>query len=239
MIVWDTLKGQKEVPANVGKEEIVLNDHTQPEPVHLRQCFRDPIPELYEAVCLLDQAANAHLEGDHKLAAQFIKQADMPIIKEWIESIWGKASPYVHYRKIVDAPPVIPKKNRRHLRMPNAARKRALIERDGFHCRFCGLPVIRAEVRKELRKFYPQELRWEGTNKTQHAAFETLWLQYDHIVPHSRGGNNDLSNLVITCAACNYGRMSYLLEEVGLIDPFERNLIQSDWDGLERIFKEK
>ena len=204
-------------------------------PDSLQRCFREPIPEFDEAISLLDQAATAHLSGGHALAAKLIAAADIPILKDWTESLWGKNSPYVHYRECPEAPPVIPKKDRLHIRMPNASEKRALIARDGYHCRFCGLAVIRPEVRKELKRHYPKELRWEGTVATQHAAFEAMWLQYDHIVPHSRGGTNDPGNMVITCAPCNYTRMQYLLEEVGLADPFWRVPVRSDWDGLERV----
>lgn len=62
-----------------------------------------------------------------------------------------------------------------------------------------------------------------------------MWVQYDHLVPHARGGNNDLKNIVITCAPCNYGRWNKLVEEVGLRDPRDREPVQSTWDGLERF----
>lgn len=203
----------------------------------LQRCFREPIPEFDEAVTLLDQAATAHLSGEHALAAKLIAAADIPLLKEWTESLWGKNSPYVYYRECPEATPVMPRKDRLNMRMPNASEKRALIARDGLHCRFCGLPVIRSEVRSELKRHYPKELRWGGTNATQHAGFQAMWLQYDHIVPHARGGNNDPENMVITCAPCNYGKMNYLLEEVGLADPFLWEPVKSDWDGLERVMR--
>ena len=49
-----------------------------------------------------------------------------------------------------------------------------------------------------------------------------MWAQYDHLVPHARRGTNELGNLVITCAPCNFGRMEHCLEDVGLIDPRTR-----------------
>nr|WP_255527271.1 HNH endonuclease [Trichocoleus sp. FACHB-46] len=119
--------------------------------------------------------------------------------------------------------------------MPTAAQKHFLHQRDGYHCRFCGVPVIRGEVRDRLRKFYPDALPWGKTNPEQHSAFQALWLQYDHLLPHARGGNNDLENVVITCAPCNFGRGSYTLEEVGLADPRLREPVRSTWDGLERF----
>lgn len=203
----------------------------------LRKCFREPIPEFDAAITLLDQAATAHFSGKHPLAAKLISAADMPILREWTESLWGRHSPYLHYRECLNATPALPRKDRLRLRMPNATEKRALIARDGLHCRFCGLPVIRPEVRNELKRHYPKELRWGGTNATQHAGFQAMWLQYDHIVPHARGGTNDPLNMVITCAPCNYGRMDYLLEEVGLTDPFLWDPVKSAWDGLERVMR--
>jgi 5-methylcytosine-specific restriction endonuclease McrA len=59
-------------------------------------------------------------------------------------------------------------------------------------------------------------------------------VQYDHLVPHARGGGNGLDNIVITCGPCNFGRMERTLEEVGLIDPRTRAPVRSSWDGLER-----
>lgn len=64
-----------------------------------------------------------------------------------------------------------------------------------------------------------------------------MWLQYDHVLPHARGGNNDLSNVVITCAPCNFGRMDKLMEEIGVIDPRTRKAVDTDWDGLERLIQ--
>jgi 5-methylcytosine-specific restriction endonuclease McrA len=62
-----------------------------------------------------------------------------------------------------------------------------------------------------------------------------MWAQYDHILPHSRGGTSELSNMVVTCAPCNFGRMEFTLAEVGLADPRDRAPIRSSWDGLERF----
>lgn len=201
-----------------------------------RRCFRDPIPEIFEAAKYLD-AAESFLSGDMVQTVYLIREADMPEIREWTESIWGKNSPYVHVKKIPDASPYLPKDQRITTRMPTTRQKRALLERDGFRCRFCGAPVIRAEVRAFLHKQFPEALPWGSKNIEQHAAFQAMWVQYDHIIPHAHGGDNNLNNLVITCAPCNYGRMNYLLEEVGLKNPLDFPPVRSEWDGLERILE--
>lgn len=198
-------------------------------------CLRESIAEIAEAAGFLDKAVSAHLQGNRKLADDLIRRADMPEIREWTESLWGRKSPSVKFRMTADAPPSLSKVERIPLRMPSSAEKNALLERDGYHCRFCGIPVIRTEVRNRIRTAYPEALSWGGTNQTQHAAFQAMWVQYDHLVPHARGGSNDLENLVITCAPCNFARMNYCLAEIGLADRRLRQPVRSEWDGLERF----
>lgn len=200
-----------------------------------RNCLRDPIPEIAEAARLLDGAVSAHLAGDFETVRQLIRSADMPSIRAWTESIWGAESPYLQYRPVPDSPPTLPRSARVVLRMPNRDEKQALHARDGYHCRFCGIPVIRKETRRRIAAAYPNEAMWGRKNIDQHSALQAMWAQYDHVLPHSRGGTNDLGNMVLTCAPCNFGRMEFTLGEVGLADPRNREPVRSSWDGLERF----
>ncbi len=200
-----------------------------------RPCLRPAIPEIAVAALYLSDAVTAHLEGDTKRAGELILLADMPVIREWVESLWGKASPYRLYRAVEDTPVVLTKEFRIRARMPSLADKLKLLERDCYCCRFCGVPVVRSEIRQILHKMYPEALPWGRTNGSQHAAFQAMWAQFDHILPHARGGTNDLENVVVTCAPCNFGRMDYTLAELGLCDPRVREPISIDWDGLERL----
>lgn len=62
-------------------------------------------------------------------------------------------------------------------RGPIPARTRYMVlERDGYTCQYCGAKAPRAE------------------------------LHIDHIVPVSKGGTSDMSNLVTACAECNLGK---------------------------------
>jgi 5-methylcytosine-specific restriction endonuclease McrA len=201
-----------------------------------RLCLRPAIPEITLAAEYLDAAISAHMAGDAEKAADLIRAANIPAIRDWVESLWGKASPYLQFRIVLDAPLTQSRAERVALRMPNSEEKRLLLARDGHHCRFCGIPVIRLEIRNRLRKLYPKALPWPtDSNETQHPAFQAMWVQYDHVLPHARGGTNALGNMVITCAPCNFARMNYTLEEVGLADPRLREPIRSSWDGLERL----
>lgn len=199
----------------------------------MKRCFREPIAEIFDAARYLDAAVSAHLQGEQEIAARLFTLANSQEVRSWLESVWGKGSPYVRITKL---PPVEPH-SRVVARMPTAVQIAELHRRDGYHCRFCGIPVIRAEVRKIAVRLYPDVVTWGRTNSSQHAAFQALWAQYDHVIPHSCGGTNDLENLVVTCAACNFGKMSYRLEELQLLDPRDFAPVQSMWDGLERLAK--
>ena len=202
-----------------------------------RLCMREPIPEIALAANLLSDAVDAHLSGKREAADRLIREADMPVLHEWVESLWGKKSPYVMSRKVENPLPHLGRAERYGSRMPGAALQRELLARDSYRCRFCGIPVIRSEVRAKLRTSYEDALRWTArSNLGCHAAFQVMWAQYDHVLPHSRGGRTEIDNLVITCAGCNFGRMEFTLDEVGLLDPRERVPMFADWDGLERIF---
>jgi 5-methylcytosine-specific restriction endonuclease McrA len=206
-----------------------------------RRCMREPIKEIFDAARLLNLAADAHLAGDRPAADTLIRTANIPDVREWTESLWGSraANPdqknYHRFRAIPDAPPRLEGAQRVPVRMPTSAERRIIVERYGRHCVFCGIPLISERVRQAFKRVYPDALPWGRSNPTQHAAFQCMWIQFDHVLPHSRGGDNSLENIVVTCAPCNFGRMQWTLDEVGLIDPRGRPTQRSNWDGLERV----
>ncbi|HUW77243.1 MAG TPA: HNH endonuclease [Candidatus Nanopelagicaceae bacterium] len=51
-------------------------------------------------------------------------------------------------------------------------------------------------------------LFWVGVNIT-----------LDHVTPHRLGGRTDEANLVTSCWPCNYGKMEYTVEQIGIVDP--------------------
>jgi hypothetical protein len=207
----------------------------------MRSCLREPIDAIFEAADLLDQATTAHLDGRRADAESLIRRADMPAIAEWTESIWGKTSPEIHWRLEQDSPlPCLGNAERPLPRMPNRETERRIVMRDGYHCRFCNIPVIPVEVRRKLVQLYPRAARWGRRNSEQHAALQCMWLQFDHIVPNQRGGESSFENIVVTCAPCNFGRMENTIEEMGLLHPLEprdtaRWVEHATWDGLTRL----
>jgi 5-methylcytosine-specific restriction endonuclease McrA len=201
----------------------------------LRRCLREPIAEIEIAAKRVKDAVSSHLRGERDVAEELLRLANDKVVWDWLDSVWGKKTVYNQPRRILASPPVVPKEQRAQPRDPTAETKRLVHQRDGFYCRFCKMPVIRDKIRFAIRREYPEAVPWEGTNSNQHAAFQCMWVQYDHILPHARGGRSDLENVYLTCAACNYGRGNYLLEEFDLIHPGLHDPRQGDWDGLENF----
>jgi hypothetical protein len=108
-----------------------------------RRCLREPISEIADAQALLSKATNAHLAGNRASAAALIAAADMQAIREWTDSIWGRHNASIlRIREVPNAPAMVPVAQRPRPRSPNAVLRRRVIARDGYHCRFCGIPVI-------------------------------------------------------------------------------------------------
>ncbi len=205
-----------------------------------RRCFREPIPEIFDAAERLKAAVAAHFALDRGRCHELIVEADDPMVRAWVAPFLGPIgrNPFIQRRFIPGAPQVLSKNLRSKARMPSSAERAALRQRHGNTCAFCGIPLISAHVRKALGHAYPGAAIWGRMNEDCHAALLCMWLQYDHLLPHSRGGSNSIENLVLACAACNYGRMEYTLEEVGLLDPREQPTFRSDWDGLEPFLRD-
>ena len=81
-----------------------------------------------------------------------------------------------------------------------------LFARDAYKCQFCG--------RKEA------ELRFREC------------LTRDHLIPLSRGGTNDWTNVVTACSTCNTRKGNRLPEECGMqliVTPMEPHFVSLTW----------
>lgn len=191
-------------------------------------------PEIAVAARCLAEAVTAHLEGRVAAADALIRAAEVTAIYGWLKPIWADSKKHLRV-PLGELRPTVAKELRAPVRMPSKAEQEQIHQRDGHSCRFCGMPVVRKEVRDRIRASYPTALRWGRKESEQHAAFQAMWAQYDHLLPHALGGTNALSNVVLACAACNFGRGGYALNDVGVQDPTERPVEVHSWDGLERF----
>lgn len=79
----------------------------------------------------------------------------------------------------------------------------ALFARDGaWRCRYCGEPLImwwQIEQHPDAWYYNPR-LGWEcGWSESSGIYIGEV----DHVIPRSKGGTDDLSNLVLCCQTCN------------------------------------
>lgn len=197
----------------------------------MRDCLIRPIPQVFTAARHLSAALRAHLDGNTEDASSFLVAANDPAVWEFTDIGWGKGCKERHGILMdLRALPCLPLAERPVPRMPTREVEAQVIVRDGYHCRFCGMPVIPKAVRDRFRKLYPVEVPWGATNKDKHAAFQCMGLQFDHVLPNSRGGDSNVDNIVVTCSPCNFGRMEATLDEANLAHPLGRPL-PAKWDG--------
>lgn len=81
-----------------------------------------------------------------------------------------------------------------------------LFARDGYRCQFC--------------------------HRTQADLKHRECLTRDHLIPISRGGDNDWTNVVTACSSCNTRKGNHLPEEIGMIPlqrPTEPHFVHLSW----------
>lgn len=209
----------------------------------LRRCCLPPIEEHYIAASLISEAADFYLAGDHERAKERIIECDMPILHDWSDALWGLKKyvtesefHYIHRRRNDPHKPT--KATEKVPRSQSVILQRELLARDGYHCRFCSMPLVGKQAAGVLRKAYPETIRWGGRNREKHPVLHTMKIEFDHIVPHALGGGDTIENMVVACGPCNCAREDHTLAEYGLHDPRDFPTIKSDWDGLTRIKKD-
>lgn len=137
--------------------------------VTLRSCLRNPIPQVADAARYLDAAVTAHLQGRGALAEELIRAADMDDIRKWTKSIWADSTIHLVAPEIREQP-TLRKELRGKSRMPTGAEKERIHQRDGYNCRFCGMTIIRREIRTRMKAIYPNAVTWGPKEADQHAA---------------------------------------------------------------------
>ncbi len=81
-----------------------------------------------------------------------------------------------------------------------------LFARDGYRCQYCGRTGTELKLRESLTR--------------------------DHVIPLSRGGTNDWTNVVTACSPCNTRKANRLPAEIGmhpLIVPNEPHFVHLSW----------
>jgi hypothetical protein len=117
---------------------------------------------------------------------------------------------------------------------------RSVLERDGYRCRYCDIPVIYTnEVRKLRALFGAENFQMSQSNRIAHGTLRAFYNSFDHVVPLSRGGRTCLDNLVTACYPCNFGKDNFTLSQIRLQSPFSRVPQKTDHDGFITLLRRK
>ncbi len=167
----------------------------------LRRCIKEPIPEILKAWRDMSAAVEAHVRGDAESAARvFGKEGrrrgrpgpgsgngsipDGRSASMTGNTLWSKArgtTPIRFRRKCATERPA-------DFRRASGG---AVLDRDGHRCRYRGIPVVDAEIRKIALRLYPDSVTCGTDERKMHAGFAAMWLRFDHVVPWSHGGGTD------------------------------------------------
>ena len=55
--------------------------------MELKRCFREPIPEIFDAARYLDAAVSAHLQGEYEVAGKLFLLANEPKVRACFGSV--------------------------------------------------------------------------------------------------------------------------------------------------------
>lgn len=79
-------------------------------------------------------------------------------------------------------------------------------------------PRIKRTIPKAPKRELPPALRRSILERYKQCVYcgAKRDLTIDHVVPESRGGTDEVSNLVVACRSCNGRKESYTPEEAGM-----------------------
>ena len=192
-----------------------------------------PKPEwMNKEVDLFISAVEAYIAGNKSLSLEIISQIRSDEITEWYIEHGQMSGRHRKLQLNITPPETIDISLRDPVRSP-AKIQQKVFERDAYHCRYCGGKVISQEFLRSFIKSLNSPLFSRGeTNLSTHGIIHITWPVADHVIPWNKGGRTCLDNLVSSCAPCNYGKDGYMIEQLGIADPFERSAKNSNWDGF-------
>lgn len=182
---------------------------------------------IHHGAELIAVAVTAVLDGDEERAREILRS----IPEEPFRSRWTTAEAEYALRHDPNL--------HRHYEGPTVGKsipraiERAIQERDGWRCRYCGIKVVEPKVLNVLAARFPEVFPKTSKDATTHPAYWGLRYVAEHVVPRASGGQNTEANLCVACWPCNGAKYNCSLEELFLANPFDFDPPPDDeWDGL-------
>ena len=184
------------------------------------------------AINIFEEAVELFILGKRNECLAKLDEINSAEITEWYVE-HGQMSG--RHRKLilkVQFPTSISEDKRDPVRSP-AKIQNEVFKRDGYKCRYCGNKLISQDfLRLFIKKLNSSTFQRGHTNLTTHGIIHIAWPVADHVIPWNLGGRTSLSNLVTSCATCNYGKDGFTIEQLGIENPFLRAEVKDSWVGL-------
>ena len=185
----------------------------------------------YNVTKQIMEKCNNNFPQDGKVAIYADKNAD----------VLEKAAEYLLADKSEEAGFVIQDcysfiSTRRESRSYSAIKQMDQFFKDGFIDRYFGTMLINPGLLRLLSEKLPKEFPYQPHWKTDecHMAYWDYQPTIDHILPITRGGNNESSNLVTTSMKGNLAKKNYTLEQLNWNLYPEGDI--HEWEGLSKLF---
>ena len=191
-------------------------------------------PESEIVLDRMSETADLLIEGKYKEATRSLLEADTPTVVMWYHE-YAQVQKLVLHENGISDPPKAPSRLK-NTKQHKPSTFRQVLQRDCFHCRFCGIRVIVPAARKRIAKLLPGIMKWGDGNLGKHSCM-VLQASPDHVLPKSWGGSNEMSNLVTACYPCQFSRMECRISDCQINNPFHRPPVEDGWDGLMRVLK--
>jgi 5-methylcytosine-specific restriction endonuclease McrA len=183
---------------------------------------------LTESILQFKNSLDLYLAKDFTEMSQSIDS----LRSEEIREFYSKHAIWAFKTRASDKP--IESKTLQKLRMPSLRVRNEVFMRDGYVCQYCTLPVVNTRVFHEFSKSVGTEkFSSEKSDTKANGIVLGFSATIDHVDPFSSGGDSDLNNLVTTCWGCNFGKLNYSIDNLGINDP--RNFpkkVNFTWNGL-------
>lgn len=118
-------------------------------------------------------------------------------------------------------------------RMPTKTIQLRTFERDRWHCRWCGSPVLALSAVRHMHAVVGAAFPHGGKNVNHHGLTLAAGASLDHVVPHALGGTNGEDNLVTACWPCQFARGDDSIDRLGIVNPLDYApaVALPGWDG--------
>ncbi len=112
-----------------------------------------------------------------------------------------------------------------------------VFKRDAWTCRYCNSAVFFTPTLKLLDSLNPGHGYYHPNGKTGAVLdiFQWKWATIDHVIPVSRGGQNNLTNYVTACWKCNLTLNDKLedKDKTQLLNSINKSM---GWDGFSGLY---